>query len=200
MQMASWSIGSFVSGLIPLFLFFCFVSCTRSEAIGVALPEGWKKPEGKGFQAKWRLKNPEKFLSVGDDFNCDGLTDSAFILQPSSGSGVGLFVFLRDSSGGFSHRCLYDSRSDSANIKNLTREQKDQIQLRFRSIYGIGVVEKGLYKTACGKDYYDCEKNEPTEALLKCKGIDFFPYDSGGNIYYYWEPITNSFHSQTMSD
>jgi hypothetical protein len=184
--------------LTSIILFVCCTSNGGSETI--VLPDGWKKPTDKIFQAKWRSKDTHKYLAVGGDFNCDGLVDSAFILQPITGSGIGIFVFTQEKTGSYEINLLYDSRTDKANIDNLTEEQKSQVQARYRSMYGIQIANQGLYQTACGKEYYDCAKGEPKEILLKCVGIDFFLYDAGGNRFFYWDNLQKIFLFQWMSD
>lgn len=171
-------------------------TCLAGE---IPLPSGWIKPINLAFNEEWRKESSSRFLSAGSDFNCDGLIDSAFILEPTKGLGIGLFVCLQESRL-FKCRKLYDSRKDPANTENLSEDTKTQVQLRFRSIYGIKVVENGLARTACGKGYWECEKGEKSEVLIKCKGIDFFPFDQGGDVFYYWEPGRSSFMSAVVTD
>jgi hypothetical protein len=152
----------------------------------IFLPTGWKRPSDPIFNQAWRNASKQKYLALGADLNCDGLIDSALILQPESGKGIGVFVFLKDAAGNYKCISIYESMKDKANIENLKPNVKDKIQNQYRVVWGIEEVINGIYKTACGKGYYDCNKGEPEEINLKCSSINFF-LSEGANCFYYWD-------------
>jgi len=159
----------------------------------ISIPDGWQKPKDKLFFQEWRKQNKFQYLSFGADLNCDGLTDLVMILESKENNGIGLFLFLRGQNEKYSQLQLYDSHKDSSNNdKDLTENQRKQIQKQFKPAYGIDTVPPGLYKTACGKGYYDCKESEPEELLLKCSGINFF-LSEGADSFYYWDTIRNKF-------
>jgi hypothetical protein len=165
----------------------------------VPIPSDWKRPADKLFEQKWRNDSKLNYLFLGADLNCDNIIDSVMILESNEDDGIGLFVFLKEPTGRYSTTILYESIKDKANFENLNNTQIEQIKKRFKSAYGIDLVTEGIYKTACGKGYYDCEKDEPNEINIKCKGINFFQYE-GANKFYYWDKQHKKFKEIWISD
>lgn len=164
------------------------------------LPKGWIAPVDSTFLGAWRKPSPSRYLAASTDMNCDGLPDSAMILQPALGRGIGLFLFLQDSNGNYKAKLLFDSRKQGADLKGRTELEKAKVQWRYRTFYGIRAVERGLYPTACGQGYRICGKGEKRRIEVECGGIDFYSSDQGGNIHFYWDRKRNRYLSAVMSD
>ena len=164
------------------------------------LPEGWMLPVHSNFDGAWRKTSPSKYLKLGADLDCDGNVDSVFILQPVKGTGMGLFAFMQDSTGAFKAKLLFDSRKDGADIKGRSEKEVNKVQLWYRLLFGIKKVERGIYPTACGRGYMECGKNEKRKVEMACGGIDFFPFEEGGNTGFYWDRSRKKFLSAVMGD
>lgn len=164
------------------------------------LPEGWILPNHSTFEGAWRKSNPTRYLKAGADLDCDGMEDSVFILQPVKGPGMGLFAFLGNGNGSYKARLLFDSRKDGADLKGRTEKEINKIQLWYRLLFGIKIVKSGLYPTACGRGYMECGKGEKRKVEMACGGIDFFPFEEGGNINFYWDRDRKKFLSAVMGD
>jgi len=182
--------------IIILFGIFFVSLCFAIEEIA----PNWSLPTDPAFKGRWRAKSPTRFLSCVADFDGDGDKDTAKIMESTNGNGIGLFVFLVDTGESVSPICLYNSETDSANLAKLNEAQKARIQEIYKSSFGVKVVKKGHYKTACGKGYFDCLKDEPAEITLQFPGIDFFQYDAGGERYFFWVAEKKKFIVQQMSD
>jgi hypothetical protein len=170
-------------------------------AHGFEPPKGWKMPVDSSFDGAWRKASPARYLSMGLDIDCDGYVDSAVILQPDKGLGIGLFVFLQDSAGGFKPKLVFDSRKDVAELKGLSEKEKKKIQFRYSSFYGIKAAARGIYPTACGQGYRPCERGERRKIEIECGGIDFFPSDQeGGNMDIYWDRKSKKILRALMND
>jgi hypothetical protein len=137
---------------------------------------------------------------VHADFNNDGKLDTAMILESQKGLGIGLFVDFSDSKNDRQHICLYNSETDSANTENLSVAIREKVQKIFRATNGIRLVRKGVYKTACGKGFFDCMKGKPKQVNLDAPGISFFQYDAGFERYYFWNAAKGKFENQQMRD
>jgi len=64
---------------------------------------------------------------------------------------------------------------------------------------GISIVQPGEYITACGKGYYKCKPNEPTEIESYKPSINFYLFESA-NSYFYWDDNTKDFKRNWNSD
>lgn len=164
------------------------------------LPRGWMHPVAEDFQGAWRKASPSRYLELGVDLDCDESADSAVILQPEKGPGIGLFVFLRDSAGWRKAKLLFDSRKDAPGLKSLSGRERSKLQFWYRSQFGIRPAERGLFPTACGQGYRLCEKGEKKKVELECGGIDFFPNDQSGNTYFFRDRKKKKFLSALMND
>lgn len=163
------------------------------------LPEGWVLPNHHSFDGAWRKPSPTRYLKMGSDLNCDGFEDSVFILQPVKGPGMGVFAYLQDDNGSYRALKLFDSRK-AGDMKGRTDRDIKREQLWYRSMFGVRAAERGMYPTACGKGYMECGKGERRKVELACGGVDFFPSEAGGNMYFFWVPGTRKFQSAVMGD
>lgn len=168
-------------------------------SLGTTVPsvKDWISSSDQLFKGKWRESSRVRFLSCEADFNGDGVMDTAYIMQPVTGPGIGIFVSLSDRKGENSVVCIYTSERDEPTAG---KKYADRINAWFRMNWGIRVAPAGRHKTACGKGYFDCRKGEPKEINMENQGIDFFHHDAGGNKFFYWDKNLGKFVSQQMSD
>lgn len=154
-----------------------------------SLPKGWRFPNEDDYMYDWeqfRDEVPVPFF-IKSDFNGDGLKDEAWILISIDMSKWGLFVFLR-------------SKSNMSKVVKLLEEKTFEYDVYYPYHVFIEVVEPGTYKTACGKEYWECAKGEPAKITLKILGILLSPYESGGAQIFYWDKKTNSSKQVWIND
>lgn len=165
----------FIIGSILLFSSFSFAE--------IQLPTGWRDPAATEIKGDdWRNKDRRKYLEVKGDFNGDGVHDIAKIFLKNDGSELGLFVFIAQKDLTFK-TYLLTTMNDPAAIH----------------VMGIKKVSPGKYKTACGKGYWACGKDEKPEIRIKNDSIDFFTSESA-NSYFYWDKKTEAFKNIWISD
>jgi hypothetical protein len=121
-------------------------------------------------------------LIVKGDFNGDGIIDTARLLFREDGSALGLFAFVSQKNYSFKVYLLDEIKGADA-IHDM----------------GIKKVSPGLYKTACGKGYWSCDKDELPELSIQNDSIDYFKTESAES-FFYWDVRTNAFKRIWMSD
>jgi hypothetical protein len=144
------------------------------------LPSGWRYPSAKQATQDFRLQDRNRFLGATGDFNGDGVQDKALLLVNDKTSKLGLFVCLTTAQGCDWHRL-------------------EEMDLPFIEVMGIATVKPGKYQTACGKGYWNCEKNEPKFLVLKNQAIELFK-DESASSYYVYDPRKNDFMAIGISD
>jgi hypothetical protein len=144
------------------------------------LPSGWHSPSAKQTTQDFRRHAPKHFLVAIGDFNGDGVQDKALLLVNDKSSKLGLFVCLTTARGCDWHRL-------------------EEMDLPFIDVMGIATVKPGKYKTACGKGYSDCEKDEPELLVLKHHAVEFFK-DESASSYYVYDQRKNDFIAIGISD
>lgn len=130
--------------------------------------------------ADWREEDANRYMYVKGDFDGDGRLDSAELLRRDSEHALGLFVFKGDNPGS---ALLLEEISDVGSIERV----------------GVRVVLPGLYKTACGKGYRDCQPGEPKQISITNQAIDLF-LDGSANSYYIWDIHDKKFNRVWISD
>ena len=163
---------------IPAFMVL-ITSCSSNKP---PLPEGWRTLNKYEIEKTWRDVDDNKYLAVKGDFNGDGFMDEARILLSEKGSGLALFSFMK--------------QADNTYNILLLNEMDDESLIH---AMGIRKVEPGLYKTACGKGYWECEPGEPPEILIKNDAIDLFKVESA-NSFFYWDEHSKTFKRIWISD
>lgn len=153
-------------------------ACSDSKS----LPQGWRLPTSEELKDAWRNESENRYTIVKDDFNGDGINDEAKLLVHKDGSGFGVFAFIYQ-------------KDHSFKIYQLD-EMKD---VKLIQAMGIKKVSPGTYKTACGKGYWDCQKDEVPEITIKNEAIDYFKTESA-NSFFYWDNKSNSFKRIWISD
>jgi len=73
------------------------------------------------------------------------------------------------------------------------------MDIAFLDVMGIDTVKSGKYETACGKGYWECEKDEPETLVTKRDAIEFFKDESASSIYVY-NPKKRTFTPIATSD
>lgn len=135
-----------------------------SFCVAQDLPRGWHSPSNKLTAQDFRRRDHNHFLTAIGDFNGDGVQDKALLLVNEKK--FGLFVCLTTTQGCDWHRL-------------------EEVDLGWLKAMGIATVKPGRYKTACGKGYWACEKNEPALLVLKNDAIEFFKDESASSYYVY---------------
>lgn len=153
-------------------------ACSNSKS----LPEGWRLPTSEELQDAWRNESENKYTIVKGDFNGDGIIDEAKLLVRKDSAGFGVFAFVYQ-------------KDHSFKIYQLD-EMKD---INLIQAMGIKKVPPGTYKTACGKGYWDCQKDEVPEINIKNEAIDYFKTESA-NSFFYWDVKTKFFDRIWISD
>lgn len=151
-------------------------------ADNLQLPQGWRYPSDSEIADKWREQDNDKYILVNGDFNGDGNPDEARILARKDGRGIGLFVFLGQKGQKYKSYLLNEM------------EDKDSIHAM-----GVRKVLPGRYRTACGKGYWACEKDEPSEISTRYDAIDYFKVESASS-YFYWDSKAKAFKRVWISD
>ncbi|SHN57494.1 hypothetical protein [Desulfovibrio litoralis] len=146
------------------------------------LPQNWRLPTDKELKATWRDENKGKYAIVKGDFNSDKIVDEAKLLVRKDGMGFGLFAFV--------------SQKDNYFKTYLLDEMQDHTLIQ---VFGIKDVASGVYKTACGKGYWDCQQGETPEIVIKNTAIDYFKTE-GANSFFYWDNKENTFKRIWISD
>src|SRR5579871_4564900 len=144
------------------------------------LPPGWTKPPANLTGQQFREQDPNHFLVVKGDFNGDGLQDKALLLVNEHTQKMGVFVCLATATGCDWHRL-------------------EVMDIAFLDVMGIAKVKPGEYETACGKGYWECEKDEPEKLKTKRDAVEFFKDESASSVYLY-NPVTRKFVSVATSD
>ncbi len=147
------------------------------------LPHGWRTPTDADISDDdWRKEDPDKYLIVKGDFNGDSIIDEARLLIREDSSGTGLFAFV--------------SQKDHT-VKACLLSESKSADLLHR--LGIRKISPGTYKTACGKGYWECDKDEVPEISIQHDAIDYFIFESA-NEYLYWDTKAGTFKEIAISD
>jgi hypothetical protein len=163
-----------------LFAFLIFDGNAIASSVRDDLPKGWRSPSTKQLSQDFRRKDRNHFALAIGDFNGDGIEDRAALLVDETNSKLGLFVCLRNANG-----CNWQ-----------LLEEMDIVLLE---AMGIATVKLGEYKTACGKGYWECDKDEPSTLVLKRQAIEFFNTESASSNYVY-DPRNAKFTAIAISD
>jgi hypothetical protein len=143
----------------------------------------WRPPDRDelGQHQAWRENESRRYLIAKVDLDGDAKEDVARLLVHDKDGRIGLFVELSSREKLSPH--LLATVKDRKTIGTL----------------GIRVTQPGTDITACGKGYWDCEKNEPAKLRLKNPAIDFFQYE-GTNSFFIWNTNKKKFDRIWMSD
>ncbi len=165
----------FTCRVLALILVALVGVCSAQE-----LPKGWHTPPTNLTGQDFRRKDANHFLVAIGDFNGDGIRDKAYLLVNKEMSKLGFFVCLTTPKGCDWH-CL------------------EEMDIAFLDVMGIAAVKPGKYETACGKDYWECGKEEPKTLVIKHAAIEFFKDESASSFYVY-DPRKHDFTPVAISD
>ena len=65
--------------------------------------------------------------------------------------------------------------------------------------YSLELLKPGRYKTACGKGYFECKKDEPSELNLRLPAVDWV-YIESADVVFWWDAEQMRFRRTQMSD
>jgi len=178
---------SSIVNFLAFLLFLATISCSagkQSFPVPEMLPSpDWRAPTGADIIGDdWRNEHPRKYLAADGDFNGDGINDAARLLISNERSEIGLFAFISQKNGTFAV-ILLDKITNRESIHRL----------------GIRKVSRGSYKTACGKGYWECSKDEVPVISIAHEAIDYFVFESA-NSFFYWDDKTQTFRTAVISD
>lgn len=171
------SIARIVSAIVVMIL--AVFSCHKDTT---SIPQGWRAPISSELGDDWRKKEAERYLVVKGDFNGDRVIDEARLFVREDGSGLGLFGFVSEKNRTIK-TYLLDEMKGSGSIHAM----------------GIKKVSPGSYKTACGKGYWACRKDEVPEIQLQHDAMDYFKTESA-NSFFYWDAQASAFKRIWISD
>ena len=154
-QIASWT------QLTTLFLLSLATSVSAQD-----LPPGWHLPPSSRTSQSFRQRDSYRFLTAIGDFDGDGIADKALLLVNTASTKMGLFVCLKTATGCDWHRL-------------------EVMEIAFLDVMGIDTVRPGKQDTACGKGYWQCDKDEPKVLNLKHDAVEFFKDESASSVYVY---------------
>lgn len=154
----------------------------RSYSQEYLLPPGWRMPSISEIGSEWRRADATKYAIVNGDFNGDGRADKSMLLLSTRNQGFALFVFLSQDDHTFKPYKL-DAKNDRS----------------FFEVTGITKVAPGAYRSACGKGYWACSRDEPPEVTLENDGIEYFR-DQSAASYFYWDKRRKKFRRVWISD
>jgi hypothetical protein len=172
-----------ITVILISFSLFSGLSFSQSNP-SIQVADGWRLPNPKDMTGAWFpfLGSKELPYLACADFNGDGIPDDAYIALAPKGSKWALFVNLNLESG---RPRIIKVEEDNSN----TPPQN----------MGVSVVSPGKYNTACGKGYWSCKKEEPSELKLNLHAIDLYMFE-GSNSFFWWEKNAGKFVQTWISD
>lgn len=163
-------------------------STTKSVQTGFEVPYGYRLPTKSDITGDWKRFNAPNHLEA--DFNGDGIKDEAYLL-PKKGSklGYGVFVSLNKS------KAAIQSGRDFQMFK-LTGSDDMQPQS-----FAIELAEPSdeIWKSACGKGYWECKTGEPSAFKINQPSIMFCYIESACTMYM-WDSKKLTFKEIPFSD
>jgi hypothetical protein len=152
-----------------------------APGFAVSLPPGWRFPNAGDRTGEWEGTSAP--FHIRGDFNSDGVTDEAWILFRKNSATWAVFAFLRTSDG-------------TADPIQLVEEQSAAAQ---RFVLETIRPSKIVFRTACGKGYFECAKGEPLTLQFHLPSISFCLRQSVCSVFI-WQPKTARFQRIRMSD
>lgn len=160
----------------------------KQSSLSFEVPDGYRLPTKSDITGDWKRFNGPNHLKA--DFNGDGIEDEAYLL-PKEGSklGYGVFVSLNKS------KAAIQSGRDFQMFK-LTGRDDMQPQS-----FAIELAEPSdeVWKSACGKGYWECEIGEPSAFKINQPSIMFCYIESACTIYM-WDSKKLTFKEIQFSD
>jgi hypothetical protein len=148
-----------------------------AQAASVTPPKGYRFPV-----ASDRGDEPTQNFHIVGDFNGDSAADEAWLLPRTDDKGWAVVMFLGVKGGG--HKVLMlEEYSGPSPVQS----------------YSLEVLKPGRYKTACGKGYWECKRDERPELNLRLPAISWV-YIESANTVFWWDAKRMLFRRTQMSD
>jgi len=147
----------------------------------VSPPPGWRFPTDHDRTGAWQ--GPEVPFHIQGDFNGDGVVDEAWILFRDESKAWAVFVFLYAANGSSSAVRLSEERHVPAQRFVLETIRPSAI----------------VFRTACGKGYFECAKGEPLTIVFRLPSISVCLRESSCSVYV-WQPEAARFQQIRMRD
>src|SRR5690554_6748516 len=124
---------------------------TFAQESSMEIPEGWRIPNKSDISGNWERFQKEDYIPYHFvyDFDQNGITDEAWILIKNDESSFGVWVLSKTE----------DSQNNYPIIEF-------EMPLNKPQSLGISITNTGTFKTACGKEYYDCTTNKPPHIVV----------------------------------
>jgi hypothetical protein len=145
----------------------------------LTLPEGWRFVKHEEMKEEWRDKSLSLFTAQDADYDGDKKIDHARFLISTDGKKYGIFVWW----GNENFKMPFPIHFEKDGFGNM----------------GIMKAQKDKYRTACGKGYYACKKNEPADLNLENESLDYFK-EGSGNSFFHYDKIQKMFLRTWMSN
>lgn len=152
----------------------------KKSCVIEVLPAGWQWPSKEDLADTWRDDNADRYTKVIGDFNSDGKVDLAAFLINDEKKKFGIFVWW----------------SNDLTVVPGEVVIEDDPGL---GVMGIALQQPEKMKTACGKGYWSCDKDEVPEIEFKSAAIDYFKEGSASSVLY-WDDGSKSFKRIWISD
>lgn len=150
-------------------------------AFAVSVPSGWRFPNAGDRTGEWEGTGVP--FHIRGDFNGDGISDEAWILFRKGSNDWAVFAFLQAADG------------TTRRIKLV--EKRDAPAQRF--VLETIRPSKIVFRTACGKGYFECANGEPLTIQFHLPSISFCLRESSCSVYV-WRAKTARFQQIRMSD
>ncbi|MDH4184550.1 MAG: hypothetical protein OEV92_10035 [Nitrospinota bacterium] len=154
-------------------------------------PEGWSYPESHDIDdfVKQYKENAyivgsvsDKPFTVEGDFNGDGYLDSAWIMLHHNTHAWGVFIFVFPFNGAYAYK-VYEDTEVSPQGAYISMAPKSDKPIR----------------TACGKEYWECGQEEPSEVFLSNDSV-YLVFPEMAHLLIYWDSKMLSFRKVFISD
>ncbi len=187
-SVGSNSSNSVQEGMKPIENSEIVTASSMQSELEFTVPNGYRLPiEADNFD-DWKTFNAPNHLKA--DFNGDGIEDEAYLLpKKSSKLGYGVFVSLNKS------EAAVQSGRKFQMFKLTDRDDMPP------QSFAIELAEPSneIWKSACGKGYWECGIGEPSAFKINHPSIMFCYIESACTIYM-WDSKELTFKEITFSD
>jgi hypothetical protein len=162
-----------------IFLLALFLSPVT--ALAASVPVGWRLPNAGDRTGEWEGASAP--FHIRGDFNGDGLADEAWILFRKRSNAWAVFVFLGAVDGA------------PRSIKLIEEPNAPAQRFVLETIRPSKIV----FRTACGKGYFECAEGEPSTIQFRLPSISFCLREGSCSVFV-WQPNAAHFQRIRMSD
>ncbi|MDR0477538.1 MAG: hypothetical protein LBH14_06335 [Desulfobulbaceae bacterium] len=168
------------SVIVLLLLCFAITPAFAGNSSDYPGAHGWRLPAKPELDDSWRISDGERYAVVAGNFHDDGHIEKVGLLVSRDKKCLGLFL-LGENKTQNSRPIFIDCNPGAIDFM------------------GIKKVSPGKYMTACGKGYWECDKNESPEIEIKHDAIEYFKTE-GASSYFVWNRKNESFDRIWMND